>query len=216
MSSNRLEQRRAEIDAETLREFEAQRLSKALSLIPGRYAAGWGWEGYRAPENARLIPILKQLKAWADDFDNQKTGFWAYGGTGSGKTGAIYGLIVYLIKVKQLSSVHAVNTLDLKSDLLSAFGEKNNRKYDEIKQPVLTSKLLLFDDVGAGQRKDWEIELLLEIVNTRNANRLITIFTSNYALEDLACNDDMQRIISRIEESTAPLFINGSDLRKGG
>ncbi len=55
----------------------------------------------------------------------------------------------------------------------------------------------VIDDFGTENAKDWKNEKFYSIINGRYVEKKITIFTSNFSLDDLSYDD---RIINRIKE----------------
>ena len=73
-----------------------------------------------------------------------------------------------------------------------------------------TTKVLIIDDFGTEQVKDWIDEKFYSIINERCINNKTTIYTSNYALEDLEYDE---RIKSRINEHVYKVSFPAEDIR---
>ena len=82
------------------------------------------------------------------------------------------------------------------------------------------SRLLVLDDIGAGQATEWNVGIVYQIINARYNSELPTIITSNYDLNNLgqrfASGDDYsaQRIVSRLSEMCVLGFLGTKDRRR--
>ncbi len=86
--------------------------------------------------------------------------------------------------------------------------------------PVLSSEILVLDEVGASKPTDWVRDTMAHIINTRYNERKLTIFTTNYT--DDRRNDREEtledrigaRLRSRIYEMCKTVNITGEDYRR--
>lgn len=94
--------------------------------------------------------------------------------------------------------------------------EKASLRYYKIKKLLMTAELLVLDDIGIRQKITDAFENeLTEVIDARDSNVLMTIYTSNLPIEKLA--DTLgDRIASRIEGMTEAIAFTGKDHRKGG
>ena len=85
--------------------------------------------------------------------------------------------------------------------------------FEEVLSMLKNCKLLIIDDIGSERVTEWVRERLVSIINTRVANRLSTIYTSNLSPKELgdALGD---RIGSRVLGSSAVVEITGADRRR--
>jgi DNA replication protein DnaC len=65
----------------------------------------------------------------------------------------------------------------------------------EVIQPVLDAELLVLDDLGAEKTSEWVDETMNLIVNMRYSHRRLTIFTTNYHVDD-----DTKLVAESLEE----------------
>lgn len=86
--------------------------------------------------------------------------------------------------------------------------------------PVLTTDVLVLDELGASKPTDWVLDTMAHIINTRyNENRL-TIFTTNFPDERAADGKETLedrvgvRVRSRIFEMCRTVKIDGEDYRR--
>jgi DNA replication protein DnaC len=163
--------------------------------------------------------IQKDLKTLS--FPTIKTFESAYlfGIVGSGKT--IYAIFMFLAYLR--------NSFIMKGGISSNVGEfitvpnlllKFKRSYDtkiiakgdendEIIIPLNEYELveyysnldfLILDDFGVEKTTEWSFQLLYIIINNRYEYEKITVFTSNYSLQELAGKLGDERITSRIQQ----------------
>ena len=78
---------------------------------------------------------------------------------------------------------------------------KQGYKGDEPEElkPLYTSSVLVIDDIGVQMNKDWINTVFYRLINVRYTERLVTVYTSNVAIDALKMDD---RIIDRIESTT--------------
>ncbi|MHC5291089.1 hypothetical protein CHCC14819_0453 [Bacillus licheniformis] len=94
--------------------------------------------------------------------------------------------------------------------------EKASHKYYKVKHLMMTAEMLVLDDIGIRQKITDAFENeLTEIIDARDSNVLMTIYTSNLPISKLA-NTLGERIASRIEGMTEEVAFVGKDHRKGG
>ncbi len=74
----------------------------------------------------------------------------------------------------------------------------------EEKDSILKASVLILDDIGVEVSKEWVNTTLYQLINYRYSNKLITIITSNYPIEQLKVDD---RIKDRINSMCLPLHI---------
>ena len=132
-------------------------------------------------------------------------GLYLSGSFGSGKSYLLSALLNELSN-KGFKTVNVYYPSLLKR-LKSSFNEYN---YDDVLDEIMSSDVLLIDDIGAENNTLWSRdEVLGTILQYRMDNELTTFFTSNYTIEELEKflsettkgNDDIKarRIIERIK-----------------
>jgi len=166
--------------------------------------------------------ILKYIK----DFLNKKVngenpkGLYLSGSFGSGKSYLISALLNELSN-KGYRTVNVYYPLLLKR-LKASFNEYN---YDEVLDEIMTSDILLLDDIGAENNSTWaRDEVLGTILQYRMDNNLTTFFTSNFNtielesfLAETSKGNDLikaRRIIERIKYLTTELTLISENKRK--
>lgn len=146
---------------------------------------------------------VKAIKYWLNDFESMQErgiGLYLYSETkGSGKTRmavSIANELIYenKIQVKFATSLQILNEIKVSWD-------NKDREYSESKllDFLCATQILIIDDFGTEQAKDWIGERFYQIINSRYVDKKITIFTSNSRLDLLKYDD---RITNRIKERT--------------
>ena len=151
-------------------------------------------------------------------------------GTGTGKTtGATAILNEYIAerviletkKQTQISDIVGMfvsvskfqNTYNAQFRGTKELQDKASETYYSCKGRMCTVPLLLLDDIGIRDATEAFKNEFYEIIDSRSAEQLSTLYTSNVPLEKLSTMLD-ERIVSRIEGSTYQLPFVGSDHRK--
>lgn len=86
--------------------------------------------------------------------------------------------------------------------------------------PVLSSEILVLDEVGASKPTDWVRDTMAHIINTRYNDRKLTIFTTNYIDERRNDREETledrigSRLRSRVYEMCKTVNISGDDYRR--
>ena len=132
---------------------------------------------------------------------------WAYisGEVGVGKTHIAVALAQLFLLKKQ--AVYFTNVAKLLDDL-----RPDSENKAKIMQKVLTSKILILDDIGKEKLSEWVAEKLFIIINERYAWDRKTILTSNVSIEELFKNSNYP-VYSRIVGKSILFFIKGKDKR---
>lgn len=149
----------------------------------------------------KIKATIEVIEYWLNNFKimkEQGMGLYLYSETkGSGKTRMAASIANELIYEKHIQ-VKFATSLQILNEIKASW-DNRDREYSEnnLLDFLCTSEVLIIDDFGTEQVKDWIEERFYQIINTRYVNKKITIFTSNLQLEHLKYDD---RIISRIKE----------------
>lgn len=97
-------------------------------------------------------------------------------------------------------------------DYLSLVGNSYKRMYGEedCSRVYRSCRLLVLDDLGSQKNGDWQNQELFSLINERQGNGLITIFTSNIEPEKLNIGD---RSINRLTKATVPIHMPEISIR---
>lgn len=127
--------------------------------------------------------ILKYIKDFLKKKINNEPvkGLYLSGSFGSGKSYILSALLNELSN-KGFETVNVYYPFLLKR-LKTSFNEFN---YDEVLDEIMTSDILLLDDIGAENNSAWSRdEVLGTILQYRMDNNLTTFFTSNFTIDEL-------------------------------
>ena len=134
-----------------------------------------------------------------------------WGTPGTGKTHQAYGALRRIAETGPLRfGAIATTWPDLYAALRPGAGAEDER--ERAIRRVLTTPLLLLDDLGTAKTSTWTEEITYRIINHRYNRLLPIIITSNEppaALPDLVGD----RITSRLIEMTTRVEMNGADRR---
>lgn len=112
-----------------------------------------------------------------------------------------------------------VNAVDLLVEVQSTYGTP--KEESAVLAHYSKCPVLVLDDLGKEQQTAWTVSRLYAIINTRYANMLPTVITSNFKVSELAarmgaCDESTARAIaSRIAGSCETVAMAGGDRRLG-
>ena len=137
--------------------------------------------------------------------------------TGNGKTSWACKIMSYYFRKIAFTSgleneglyIYLPTFLD---DLRNSYSDPSP-DFEEELEMVKACKLLIIDDIGAERVTEWVRERIVSIINTRTANGLSTIYTSNLSLKGLTDKLGDDRISSRIRGSVQEINLLGKDNR---
>ncbi len=161
---------------------------------------------YKSKESQKKIATtVKVIEYWIKNLDAMKengTGLYLYSYTkGSGKTRMAASIANELIYEKKIQ-VKFATSLQILNEIKATWNNRNkNDEYTESKllDFLSTATILIIDDFGMETFKDWIDDKFNHIINSRYNEKKITIFTSNFSLEQLKYDE---RIKNRILERT--------------
>ncbi|MEY8748933.1 ATP-binding protein [Alkalicoccobacillus gibsonii] len=153
-------------------------------------------------------------------------------GTGTGKTTIATAILNEFTIKRVIENVKGENTftdhpsLFVKaSELQNTFNEqfrgtddsrqKATTKFSRYKKQMLSTELLVIDDIALRGTTEAYQDVFYEIIDKRYNEELATIFTSNTPLDNLGEVLNYQ-IASRVEGMTEGVLLKGKDNRKGG
>lgn len=185
------------IRSDMLTEEESE-FRKVRSMIPfnfiGLKGKDFNWDIY-GKDIKKAKNYVNNFILKFEQFREHGMGLYIYSATkGSGKT-MLSCCILNEISDRYPISVKFINALDLLEMT------KQSYKGDEPEElkPLYTSSVLVVDDIGVQMARDWINTVFYRLINVRYTDRLITIYTSNAATEDLKMDE---RIIDRIGSTT--------------
>lgn len=181
------------------------------SMIPFEHldktAKDFDWSIYGSSDLEMERKLTNAFVLNFQKFRKEGKGIYIYSSTkGTGKTYLSYCLANevmrrYDVNVKFTS---ILEYLDLTKKGYSSMADK------EEKDGIAKATVLILDDIGVEVSREWVNTTLYQLINYRYANKLITIITSNYPVEQLKVDD---RIKDRINAMCLPLHIPEVSIR---
>jgi hypothetical protein len=206
---DRATEAQADLDALRRPSLVAEKLARIE--LPERYR-DFTLESFPVSELTR--PACELMSAWADGGDYSVL---LYGPASTGKTG----LCVGGLKARVMREVRGGFYMPVTTLLgLIRQGYRQREVSEDQEDVFLRVKrvpFLLLDDLGKEKQTDWTDETLFELINERYTKRRLTLFTSNYDLDQLAERMDETKI-DRIVQMCGPghvLELQGPNLRTG-
>ena len=170
---------------------------------------------------AERIEVIKYMKKLIDEYskDSKIKGIYLHGSFGSGKSYLMSALVNELSKKYNLNAIIMYYPALLKT-LKSSFNDEYNSKLESLTK----TDILMIDDIGAERNSDWSRdEILGPILQYRMDNNLLTIFTSNYKIDELETHLSQtkegtdivkaRRIIERIKYLSKEIELTGKNMR---
>jgi DNA replication protein DnaC len=212
-------------------EREENRLNAAR--IPKGY---WGCtlDGYETafagadPSQGRALGAARKFVD-AYPIDTGGKGLLIVGSLGVGKTHLAVGVLRRLLQERGASGIFCDYGALLK-DIQKSFNPQIRVTEYDLLDPILTTEVLVLDDLGAQKPTDWVWDNVALILNTRYNNKLTTIVTTNYpdlppaggALSDVerAAHEPTlgdrigERMRSRLAEMCIRIEMTGKDFRQ--
>ena len=150
----------------------------------------------------RAVHSLKAIEYWYKSFDemNQRgMGLYLYSeAKGSGKTRMAVSIANELIHEKHIQ-VKFATSLQILNAIKKSWDGEGEQSESDLLAYLSKTDVLIIDDFGTEQVKDWIGERFYQIINARYIDKRVTIYTSNVRLDDLKYDD---RITNRIKERT--------------
>jgi DNA replication protein DnaC len=199
----------------------AHRLSDAN--IPARYlhCTFGNFTAY----NESLERALEVASRIPDRFDRTASrelvgrGVFLDGQPGVGKTHLAVAVLKAIIERCGVSGLF-YDTRELLRVIRSTYDPSIRTTEIEVLRPVMTTQVLVLDDLGAEKTSEWVEETMNLIVNTRYNERRMTLFTSNYL--DIPDDTDVNSLVfrighrmrSRLHEMCDFIEMDGADYRE--
>ena len=188
--------------------------------VPRRYAecefanfAAYGDHAFSLA-NAKALGMR-----YAEEYPLSDRGLLLMGPPGVGKTHLIVATLRRLLTEKRVACLF-VDIQDLLRGLQATFDRNLGMSQLEVLQPVLTTEVVVLDDLGGRQFSPWVEETLAHIVTTRYNEKRATLVTTNYL--DSPPDRRMQtledriggRVRSRLHEMCHLVLIQAEDFRR--
>lgn len=156
------------------------------------------WEKVNETDINIILDIFKNI--------GNKNWVYIHGSAGVGKT-YLSILIAKIALLKELS-VFYIKTVDL-LDRLRPNGDENS---NELMNRCKNAGFLILDDIGHEKVSEWVRERIFSLISSRWDNGLITIFTSNFGVENIK-DKISEAVYSRIKGESYIINMSGKDRR---
>lgn len=164
-------------------------------------------EEYRNPSWSQC-PVAADLKPWCQGITAKAKagrGLILSGTTGTGKSSSA-GLICRAAIEAKLR-VHWAYVPTMLRDL-----QEKDRRQKTVNQ-VIAADLVIWDDFGAKDPAEWEIELLDELVEQRHSRKKSLVVTTNWSGERLKSDQRLARMVDRWRQRMPMLYLVGKSQR---
>lgn len=127
------------------------------------------------------------IKGFKEVLTSKSKSLYIYGEIGLGKSFTVAAFCNKYIELHPDCSVAYLNTRKLVNDLRDLLFNKANEEVQNILQKLKSIPVLVFDDFGSEKITEWSKEdVVYNLVSERQQQGLITIFTSDFSLTELA------------------------------
>lgn len=143
--------------------------------IPGKFTGRWIEDLEETHRSQKEIKY--RLLKYRESYRCSESGFLLWGEPGIAKTHLLCGLIGYLTLERGISC-RFIEFMRLIMDLKQAYSK--GQWDSEVIAPLLSTEVLVIDELGKGRNSDFELDILDQLISSRyNAQRTIHC-TSNY------------------------------------
>ncbi len=187
-------------------------------------------------DGSNLGKVRQKLKAYLTQRDPlAERGFLLVGPPGVGKTHILCSVVRELTLDLGIACKY-VDFFHLSERIRSCLGDRNDKKPEDILEPLVEVPILAIDELGKGMCTPFEIHIIDQLITRRyNANRRVLITTNYWPAEMMSQAEDLnvqpgrklkkigesleertdERIVSRLYEMCELIEVKGQDYRFG-
>jgi len=184
--------------------------------LPKRYD-GFHFGNYK-PQNESQTIALKSSMSFAMEYPAVDRGLLLMGSVGVGKTHLAVSILKGLTERGFGCLFYDFGTL-LK-EIQDSYNATAQSSEMGVLMPVLTTDVLVLDELGASKPTDWVRDTLAHVINTRYNEKKFTVFTTNYPVDRPNGREETLedrvgvRVRSRLYEMCRTVFVDGRDYRR--
>lgn len=154
---------------------------------------------YREDMRAKVMMVKDYISRFNQYYKDGKALYiWSHT-LGSGKTMTACAVANALI---DNYDVMFMTTGTMFEKLKDTFDRNSKESTDKMFGRIKECDLLILDDMGSENMSNWTDEMMFELVNARYLSRKPTVYTSNYAINELKYN---RRIIDRVDSNVTSI-----------
>jgi DNA replication protein DnaC len=156
------------------------------------------------------------VENFVDAYPDVDRGLLLMGGVGTGKTHLAIAALKEII-TRHGAQGRFADLPTLVQEIQMTFDGPGSSR--EILTPLLSTEVLVLDELGAGKPSQWTLDLLYYLVNTRYLEQRLTLFTTNFTDfprkgEESFADRVSSRIRSRLYEMCERVELRGADYRE--
>lgn len=172
------------------------------------------------PDALALTEAKSLARRWATEYSRvSERGLMFMGPPGAGKTHLAVAILRHL-RLEKGVQARFYDVQDLLRTLQATFDRQSGMSELELLQPVLSTEVVLLDDLGLRQFTPWVEETLTHIIMTRYNERRPTLITTNYPDEPGDARTPTltdrigPRVRSRLHEMCHLVSVRAQDFRR--
>jgi len=135
------------------------------------------------PGNASLVAALDKALRYCSGYpftgDDEGLGLLLTGDNGVGKTHLAVAVLRELVTTKAVRA-EFWDFHDLIRTIKNSYNPETRTTEEQVLEPVVSTDVLLLDDLGAWKMTDWMVDTLFYILNSRYLAKRVTLITTNF------------------------------------
>mgnify|MGYP002882769603 CR=1 FL=1 len=193
-------------------------------------------DGLEIYPSSNLGKVRKQLKVYLTKPDPlAQKGYLLFGPPGVGKTHILCSVVRDLTLDRGIACKY-VDFFHLSERIRSCLGDRNDKRPEDILEPLVEVPILAIDEMGKGMCTPFEIHIIDQLITRRyNANRRVLITTNYWPAKMMEETEELnvkpgrhlkrigesleertdERIVSRLYEMCEMIEVRGNDFRYG-